>query len=111
VLSQPLGAAGVGGTGVQNGFHQREFGGAIGQARAADDIADHIHIGLQRHLICAKTFDEFNAQGTQLVTHGRVDASVAAGDLVARLACQGRQAAHKSAADPENVYMHARILR
>ena len=46
VLGQPLRTAGVGQAGVQDGFHQREFGGAIGQVGAADDVADDEHVGL-----------------------------------------------------------------
>ena len=110
MFRQPLRAAGVGQASIQNGFHQREFGVAIGQARPADDIAHHKHVGLQCELVSAKAFHQLNAQRAQLVAHGRVNAAVAARDLVARFARQRGQAAHKSAANPENVYVHARIL-
>ena len=46
---------------IQHRQRQR-LGRAIGQPRAADYVAHYKHIGLEGHLLCAKTFDEFNAQ-------------------------------------------------
>ena len=43
--------------------------------------------------------DQLDAQSTQLVAHGGVDAAVAAGDAVAGFAGQGGQTAHEGAAD------------
>ena len=111
MLGQPLGAAGVGRASVQDGFHQWEFRTAIGQPGAADHIAYHVHVGLQGHLVGAKAFDEFDAQGAQLVTHGGVDAGVAAGHFVASLAGQRCHATHEGAANAKNVYVHGPILR
>ncbi|EKD96756.1 MAG: hypothetical protein ACD_23C01287G0002 [uncultured bacterium] len=45
LLGQPLRAAGVGQAGVQNGFHERKLGAAVGQPGAADHIAHDEHIG------------------------------------------------------------------
>ena len=108
MLGQPLGAAGVGQARIQNGFHQRKLRAAIGQPRTADHVAHHKHIRLQRELVGAKAFDQLNAQGAQLVAHGRVHTGIAARDLVPRLAGQGRQATHEGSANSEYVYVHGR---
>ena len=110
MLGQPLRPTGVGQASVQDSFHQWEFGRAVGQVRAADHVAHHVQIGLQCQLVCAKSFNQVNAQRAQLVAHGRIDAGVAAGDLVAGLARQCGQTAHESAANTKNVNMHAAIL-
>ena len=110
VFGQPLRAAGVRRPRVQYGLHQRVSGCAIGQARPADDISDDKHIGLERHLVGAIAFDQLDAQRAQLVAHGRVNAGVAAGNPVARLACQRCQTTHERSANAENVNMHASIL-
>ena len=86
VFGQPLRAAGVRQAGVQNGFHQWELGSAIGQMGAADDVADDEHVGRERYLFGPKAFNQFNTQCAKLVAHGRVNAGVAAGDFMARLA-------------------------
>ena len=99
LLGQPLRAAGIGRARVQNGLHQREFRAAIGQPGAADHVADDEHVGRQRQLLGAIALDQLYAQRAQLVAHRRVDAAVAAGDAVTRLARQGGQAAHESAAN------------
>ena len=69
--ASPLRPAGIGTAGVQDGFHQGNFGFAIGQPGAADHIAHHKHIGLQRHLVGAIASDQFDAERAQLVAHGR----------------------------------------
>ena len=102
VFGQPLRAAGVGHAGVQDGFHQREA--------ARHHIADDEDVGLQRQLVGAVAFDGFDAQGAQLVAHRRVDAAVAAGDAVAGFAGQGGQAAHESAADAQDMYVHGQFV-
>ena len=99
MVAQPLGAAGVGQTGLQNGLHQRVARCAVGQAGARDHIANDEHIRFQGHLVGAVALDQLDAQSTQLVAHGRVDAAVAAGDAVAGFAGQGGQTAHEGAAD------------
>ena len=106
VFGQPLRPAGVGQARVENGFHQREFGRAICQPRAADHVANHEHVGLERQLIGAVAFHQINAQRAQLLAHGRVNACVAAGDGVPGLARQRRQPAHESAADAKDVDVH-----
>jgi len=98
--------AGVGSAGVQDGFHQREFGSAIAQAGAADDIAHHEHVGLEFDLVGAISFDQLDTQGAQLVAHRRVDAGVAAGDAVAGLARQRRQPAHEGSANAQDMDVH-----
>ena len=108
VLGQPLRPAGVGCPSVQDRLHQRKLGAPVGQPCAADHVADHEHVGLQGQLVGAKTLDQVDAQGPELVAHGRVDASVAARHLVACLACQRGKAAHERAADAQYVYMHGR---
>ena len=65
----------------------------------------------QGQLICAITFDQLNAQRAQLVAHGWVHAGVAASDFVARLHRQRSQAAHKSAANSEDMYVHGAHFR
>ena len=106
MLTQPLRAAGIGRARIQDGFHQRELGASIGQAGAAHHVAHHEHVGRQRQLIRAVAFNKLNAQRAQLVAHGRINTCVTPGDLVARLPRQGSQAAHKCAANAQNVNMH-----
>ena len=106
MLGQPLGAAGVRGAGIQNGFHQRKLGRAIIQAGPADHIAHHIHVRLQCELVGAKAFDQLNAQRAQLVAHRRVDAAVAARYLVPGLTGQGGHATHEGATNTQNMNVH-----
>ncbi len=108
---QPLRATGVGKPAVQYGFHERVFGAAVGQMRTRDDIANHKHIRLKRHLVGAIAFDQLDAEGAQLVAHGRVDAGVATRHLVAGLARQCSQAAHEGAANPQYMYVHECYFR
>ncbi|MNV52511.1 hypothetical protein D3C71_1446100 [compost metagenome] len=108
MLGQPLGAAGVGRTGIQNGFHQREFGCAISQPCAADHVPNDKHVRLDGHLLCAKTFDEVNAKRTELVAHRWVDTCVAARYGMPRLARERGETSHEGSADAEYVYMHGR---
>jgi hypothetical protein len=110
MFSQPLRAAGVGQSAIQNGFHQRELGAAIGQARTTNHVANHEHIGLQGQLVGVKAFHQVDAQCAELVAHGGVNAGVAAGDFVPSLPRQCRQATHESAANTEYVNMHVQIL-
>ena len=110
MFGQPLGSAGVGRTGFQNRFHQRKFGAAVGQPGAADHVAHHVHVGLEGHLVGVKTLDELDAQSPQLVTHGRVNARVAAGDPMPCLAGQRGQAPHEGATNAQDMYMHGLIL-
>jgi hypothetical protein len=106
MLSQPLRAAGIGRAGIEDGLHERELGRAVGQMRTRDDIADHEHVGRQGHLLGAKALDQIDAQLAQLVTHGRVDARVAARNAMAGTARQGGQTAHEGAADAEDMDVH-----
>jgi hypothetical protein len=110
VLGQPLRAAGVGRAGVENGFHERELRRAVGLAGAADHVADHEHVGLERHLAGVEALDQLDAERAQLVAHRRVDAGVAAGHGVAGFTGQGGQAAHEGAANAEYVDVHRSIL-
>ena len=106
MLGQPLRAAGVGQASVQNRFHQREFRAAVIQAGTADHIAHHIHIGFQSQLIGRKALDQLNAQGPQLVAHGRVDPGIATCDFVSRFTRQGGQSSHEGAANTQNMNVH-----
>ena len=106
MIGQPLRAAGVRRTGIQNGFHQGELRGSIGPAGPADHIAYHIHIRLQCHLVGTKALDQVNSQGPELVAHGRVDTGVTAGYFVSRFTGQSCQATHEGAANAKNVNMH-----
>ena len=110
VFRQPLRAAGVAGTGIQNRLHQGELGAAVGQPGAADNVADHKHVGLEGKLLRPKTFDQIDTQGAQLVAHGWVDARITTGDPVTRLPRQRRQPAHKRTANTQNMNVHQRIL-
>ena len=106
VLAQPLGAAGVACSRVQNGFHQRKLGATVLQSGATDHVAHYEHIGCERHLVGRKTFDQIDTERAQLFAHGRIDACVAARYAVAGLARECGQAAHEGAADAENVNVH-----
>ena len=110
MFGQPLRSTGVRRTRVEDGFHQGELRRPVGQAGPADHVADHEHVGFERHLVGAKAFDQVDAQRTQLVAHGGVDAGVAAGDTVAGLAGQGRDTPHEGAADAQDMNMHPAIL-
>ena len=106
MLAEPLGAAGIGGATVQNGFHQGELGAAVGQARPAHDVADDVQVRLQRQLVGAVALDQVDAQCAQLVAHGRVNACVAARDAVARRARQCGQPAHEGSANAQDMDVH-----
>ncbi|MNY49216.1 hypothetical protein D3C86_1846150 [compost metagenome] len=108
MLAEPLRAAGIGYAGVEYGFHQRVLRTPVGQARAADDVADHEHVGAQADLVGVIAFDQLDAQGPQLVAHGGVDAGVTAGDAVTRFARQRGQSAHEGPANPQYMYVHGR---
>ena len=79
---------------------------AVRQAGARDHVADHPDVGLEGELLDAEAFDQVDAERAQLVAHGRVDAGVAAGHLVARLAGERGQPSHERAADAEDVDVH-----
>lgn len=111
VFAEPLRAAGVGQTSVQNGFHQRKFGAAVHQTRAADHIAHHKQVGFQGQLIGAKTFDQVDAQSAKLIAHGGVHPSVATRDPVVRFSRQRRQSTHESPANTQNMNVHRSILK
>ena len=110
VFGQPLGAAGVRQSGVQNRFHEGELRASIGQLGATDHIADHKHIGLEGQLPGVKALNQFNPERTQLLAHGGIDARVTTRDGVARFPCQRRQAAHECSANTKNMNMHGWIL-
>jgi len=93
MFAEPLRAAGVGQACVQNRFHQRKFGTAIGQPGAADHIAHHKQVWFQGQLFGAETFDEFDPQRAQLIARQR------------------GQAAHKSAANTQDMNVHRWILK
>ena len=110
VFGQPLRAAGVGQPLLHDGLHQRKLGLAAGQPGAADHVAHHEHVGRGaqlRELVGGKTFDQVDAQGPQLIAHGRVNARVTTRYRVARFARQRCHAAHEGAANAQNVNMHA----
>jgi hypothetical protein len=65
---------------------------------------------LQRHLVGTEALNQFDAERAQLVAHGGVDARVASGDTVARLARQGGKSAHERATNAKNMNMHGSIL-
>ncbi|MCY1531474.1 hypothetical protein D9M68_667020 [compost metagenome] len=98
VVAQPLRARHVAGARLQDGFHQR--------IAAADHVADHVQVGLQRQLLGPEAFDQFDSLFGQLRAHGRVHARIATSDLVAGGARDQRQAAHERTADAKNVQVH-----
>ena len=102
VLAQPLRAGDVRQPAVEDRFHQR--------IAARDDVADHVDVGFELHLIGAVAFDELDPLRLELRAHRRIDVRVAAGDLVARRACETREAAHERAADAENVEVHGSTI-
>ncbi|MNS86913.1 hypothetical protein D3C72_1208310 [compost metagenome] len=110
VLGQPLRAAGVGLAGVEDGFHQRELGAAVGQPGPRDHVADHEHVGGEGQLVGAEAFDQVDAERAQLVAHRGVHAGVAARDPVACFACEGGHTTHERAADTQNMNVHRPIL-
>ena len=98
IVGQPLRAGSVGQVAVKYGFHQR--------VAAGDHIADNKHVGIAVNLAGVPAFDQFDAEGAQLVGHRRVDVGVAACDGVAGGACNRSEPAHEGAANTENVQMH-----
>jgi hypothetical protein len=98
LLREPLGPRCEGQPGVQDGLHQG--------VAAGHHVAHHPEIGLQVKLRGLVAFDEIDSQRGQLVAHRRIDVGVAAGDAVARLACQRGDPAHEGAADAEDVDVH-----
>jgi hypothetical protein len=58
---------------------------------------------MQLQLIFGKTFHQLDAQRRQLIAHRRINVRVAARHAVAGGLCDGRDAAHESAADAEDV--------
>ena len=82
----------------------------IGQPGPGDDIADDKYVRPECQLLNAVAFNQFNAEGSQLVAHGWVYAGVAASDLVAGLASKRCQATHESAANSQDMYVHGDIL-
>ena len=110
VFGQPLRAAGIRQTRVQNCFHQGKLGLAIRPMHTAHHIADHKQVWPQGQLLGAKTLDQFNAQGAQLVAHRRVDTGVTPRDTVAGFSRQRGQPAHEGATNTENMNVHGQIL-
>ena len=106
MLAEPLRATGIGQAGVENRFHQRILRASVGQARAADDVADDEHVGPQADLVGVIAFDQFYAQGAQLVAHRGIYAGIAAGHAVARFARECGESAHEGAANPQYMYVH-----
>ena len=51
MFGQPLGAAGVGRAGIEDGFHQRELGFPVRKAGARDDVAHHENVRLLVQLV------------------------------------------------------------
>ena len=102
VFGEPLRTARIRRAGVENRFDKR--------IAARDDIADDVHVRLERQLIGAIALDEVDAERTQLVAHRRVDIGIAAGDLVSRFAREHREPTHEGAANAENVDVHPAIL-
>ena len=102
VFRQPLRAAGVGQSGIQNRFHQRIFRRSIRQPCPRHHIANHKHIGRRRQLLKlfrAITFDQFDAQSAKLIAHRRINARIAPRDGMPRFPRQRRQSAHERAAN------------
>jgi hypothetical protein len=61
-------------------------------------------------LLSAKAFDQFDAQGAELLAHGRIDPAVATGHLMPAFPGQCGQAAHESPANTQNMNVHGSIL-
>jgi hypothetical protein len=97
VLGQPLRPGNEALAAVEDSLHQR--------VAARHHVAYHPEVGAQRHLLGAEALGESDAERGELFAHRRVDVGVAAGDAVAGRLGDGRQAAHESAADSENVEM------
>ena len=98
VLGEPLRTGGVGEPAVEHRLHHR--------LAARHDVADDAEVRLVfvelRGVVALMQAD---AEVAQLVAHRRIDLGVAAGDDVAALARDLREAAHESAANAEDVEM------
>ena len=94
-IRQPLRAGSVRQVAVEDFFHQR--------IAARHHIADDEHIRLECKLLHAEALDEFDALPFELCAHRRIDVRIAAGDAIARLFGDGRDAAHECAADTEDM--------
>ncbi len=95
VITQPLGAGGVGQPPVQHVFHRRI---APGQG-IADDHQIRCRVQLGRII----TFDQLNTLLLQLGAHRGVDVGIGAGHPVPLGLGQQGQTAHKGAADSQEV--------
>ncbi|MCY1238260.1 hypothetical protein D9M72_509870 [compost metagenome] len=98
VLAQPLRARHIRQVAIKDGFHQR--------IAARNHVADHEQVRLQRQLGGIEAFDQLDALRFQLGAHRRIDIGIAAGDAMAGLLGQHRQAAHEGAADAKDMNMH-----
>src|SRR5574343_96015 len=62
---------------------------------------------MYRQLRRVIAFDQFDPRPAELITHGRINARITPGHLVAGGRRQLGQTAHEGAADTENVQMHS----
>src|SRR5690554_6716994 len=71
-------------------------------------IADNHQIGCRLQMRRIKTLQQLDAGLLQLGAHGGIDIGIAAGNAVTEIFGKLREAAHKGAADAENMYMHGK---
>src|SRR5262249_54269237 len=103
VLGEPLGPRLEARSRIEDRLHER--------VAACDHVADHPEIGLERELLGAVALDQLYAKPCELLAHRRIDVRVAAGDAMARLLRDRRDAAHESPANAEDVQVHFAIIR
>src|SRR6267143_6708809 len=97
MLGQPLGPRNIPLPAVENCFHQG--------IAARDDVADDPNVGAQRELLLVEALGKLDAERRKLLAHRRIDVGIAAGNAVSRGLGDDSNAAHKRAANAENVKM------
>lgn len=98
MAGQPFGPGQIGQVAIEHRFEQG--------ITATDHIANHDAI---RHVIemrRIKALANLDPKRRQLVAHRRIHMLIRAGDPVAGCLCQGRNAPHERAANPQYVQMH-----
>jgi len=101
MFGQPLGARDIRQALLQYRFHER--------VAAAHDIAHHHYVRAGLQLRRVEALYQTDTQRLELRGHGRVDITVAAGNAMPGRLRQRSDATHESAADTENVDVHAKV--